>query len=144
MSAESFSDLATQLDATAGLFVSHVSEASTNPKLDRCTTCWERWPCDAADARDALRRAADALRLAERLIDIHLDQVEEATMELADVKAELAAAAPVVDAADAWITAVVGFTGGDTSWRALNDAKSTLARAARARRSPTPPPPEAS
>jgi hypothetical protein len=111
MSAESFSDLATQLDAIAGLFVSHVSEASTNPKLDRCSVCWERWPCDAVEAREGLRAAAAALR----------------------------SAGPVLNAADAWITAEVGFTDGTISARALYDAKSILARAARGRRSPTPP-----
>jgi hypothetical protein len=91
VSAESFSDLATQLDEMANtLFVT--SQPST--------TC------------HALRRAAAALR----------------------------EAGPVLDAADAWITAEIGFTAGDTSARALYDAKSTLARAVRGRRSPTPPP----
>jgi hypothetical protein len=55
--------------------------------------------------------------------------------------AALRSAGPVLDAADAWIAAEVGFTEGAISARALYDAKSTLARAARGRRSPTPPPP---
>jgi hypothetical protein len=87
VSAESFSDLATQLD-------------------DAADGAW--MPSTA----DLLRRAAAALR----------------------------SAGPVLDAADAWIAAEVGFTEGAISARALYDAKSTLARSARGRRSPTPPP----
>jgi hypothetical protein len=91
VSAESFSDLATQLDAEAAYIADNEHAAADH---------------------DLLRRAAAALR----------------------------SAGPVLDAADAWITAEVGFTAGAISARALYDAKSTLARSARGRRSPTPPP----